>query len=107
MHGRQPGAAVVVPPRIDAVLSDTAETAPSQRDRHIQAIVESGRMAWQRDTGYDARAKVEGQIGRWKRVIGDALRFHTDQAQVTEVAVAAEALNRMFDLGRPDSVRVA
>jgi len=46
-------------------------------------------------------------IGRWKRVIGDGLRFHSDEAQATEVAIAAEVLNRMLDLGRPNSVRSA
>lgn len=64
-------------------------------------------MAWQRDSAYNRRARVEGQIGRWKQVIGDGLRFHTDKAQVTEVATAAEVLNRMRHLGRPESVRVA
>jgi hypothetical protein len=49
---------------------------------------------------------MEGQIGRWKQVIGDGLRFHSDGAQATEVAIAAAVLNRMLDLGRPNSVRV-
>ena len=98
---------MIVPPRVDAVPSKTAETAPTQRDRHIQAINEQGRMAWQRDSGYNLRARVEGQIGRWKRVIGDALRFHTDEAQAVEIAITVEVLNRMLDLGRPNSVRVA
>jgi hypothetical protein len=35
------------------------------------------------------------------------LRFHSDEARVTEVAIAAAALNRMLDLGGPNSVRVA
>ena len=98
---------MIVLPRRDAVPSATAETAPTQRDRHIQAINARGRMAWQRDSGYNVRARVEGQIGRWKRVIGDSLRFHTDEAQAAEVAIAVEVLNRMLDLGRPSSVRVA
>src|SRR6187431_747519 len=38
-------AAVVVPPRSTAVLSPSAETDPTQRDRHIQAIAEQGRMS--------------------------------------------------------------
>jgi hypothetical protein len=89
-------------------LSDTAASAPPPwRDRHIQAIGEMGRMAWQRDSHYNQRARVEGQIGRWKHVIGEGLRFHTDEAQATEVAIAVEVLNRMLDLGRPISVRVA
>ncbi len=45
---RYPEAAVVVPPRATAVPSDTAETAPTQRDRHLQHIAEHGRMVWQK-----------------------------------------------------------
>jgi hypothetical protein len=41
-------ALVVVPPRVTAVLSPSAETDPTQRDRHIQAIAEQGRMGWQK-----------------------------------------------------------
>ena len=98
---------VVVPPCADAMLSATADTKPTQRDRHIQAIAGTGRMAWQRDSGYNERARVEGQFARWKQVIGDGLRFHTDEARATEVAIAAAVLNRMLDLGRPNFVRVA
>jgi hypothetical protein len=56
---RHPAAVVVVPPRADAVLSATADTDPTQRDGHIQAIAGNGRMAWQRDSGYNERARVE------------------------------------------------
>jgi Transposase DDE domain len=104
---RHPAATVVFPPRADAVLSASAETEPTRRDRHILAIAGTGRMAWQRDSGYNERARVEGQFARWKQVIGDGLRFHSDEARATEVAIAAQVLNRMLDLGRPDSVRVA
>jgi hypothetical protein len=105
LNERHPDAKVIVPPRADAVLSATAETEPTQRDHHIQAIAGKGRMAWQRDSGYNERARVEGQFARWKQVIGDGLRFHSDEARVTEVAIAAQVLNRMLD--RPNSVRVA
>jgi hypothetical protein len=64
-------------------------------------------LAWQRDSGYNKRAGVEGQFACWKQVIGDGLRFHSDTARATEVAVAASVLNRMLDLGSPNSVRVA
>jgi hypothetical protein len=67
-------------------------------------IAERGRMAWQKASGYDLRAKVEATIGRYKRVIGDALRSRTEE---TEVALAAAALNRMLGLGRPNYVRIA
>jgi hypothetical protein len=104
---RHPDAAVVVPPRSGAVPSDTAETAPTQRDRHIEAIAERGRMGWQKASGYNWRALVEADVARFKRVIGDALRSHTDGRQATEVAIAVQVLNRMLDLGRPEYVRTA
>ena len=104
---RHPGAAVVVPPRATAVRSDTAETAPTQRDAHLRCIAERGRMGWQTASGYGWRALVESDISRWKRVIGDGLRSQTDGRQATEVAIAAEVLNRMLDLGRPEYVRTA
>ena len=40
---RHPDTAVVVPPRSTAVPSETAESAPTQRDRHLQGIAEHGR----------------------------------------------------------------
>ena len=49
---RHPEAAVIVPPRANAVPSETAETTPTQRDRHLQHIAEHGRMAWQKASGY-------------------------------------------------------
>jgi hypothetical protein len=46
-------------------------------------------------------------MSRWERVIGDGLRSRTGGRQETEVAIAADVLNRMLDLGRPESVRLA
>ncbi len=64
-------------------------------------------MAWQKASGYTKRARVEATMGRWKQVIGDELRAHTDERRATEVEVAVHALNRMLELGRPTYVRIA
>jgi hypothetical protein len=104
---RHPEAAVLVPPRRDAVPSGTAEIAPTQRDRHLRCIAEHGRMGWQKASGYNRRALAESAMSRYKRVIGAALRSRTDPGRAVEVAIAARALNRMLELGRPESVRVA
>ncbi len=104
---RHPEAAVIVPPRANAVPSEAAEAAPTRRDAHLRCIAERGRMGWQRASGYGRRALVEADISRWKQVVGDGLRFQTDGRQATEVAIAAEVLNRMLDLGRPNYVRIA
>jgi hypothetical protein len=103
---RHPAAGVIVPPRSSAVQSGTARTEPTQRDRHLQTIAERGRMGWQRASGYNWRALAEADILRWKRVIGDGLRSQTDGRQEAEVAAAADVLNRMLQLGRPEYVRL-
>ena len=104
---RHPDAAVIVPPRSSGVPSEAAENAPTPRDRHLQAIAEQGRMGWQKASGYNWRALVEADIGRWKRVIGHALRSQTNERQAAEVAIAVDVLNRMLELGRPSYVRIA
>ena len=82
---RHPDAAVVVPPRSNAVPSKTAETAPTPRDRHLQQIAERGRIGWQKASGYNCRALAESAISRFKRVIGDALRSRTERRQASEL----------------------
>ena len=104
---RHPDAVVIVPPRITAVLSATAETAPTQRDQHLQCIVEKGRASWQKASGYTKRAQVGAAIGRWKQVIGDGLHLRMDERRATEVNVAVHVLNRKLELGRPSYVRIA
>jgi len=103
---RHPEASVIVPPRSSAVPSDTAEAAPTMRDRHLQIIAKHGRMAWQKASGYHWRALVEADISRFKRVIGDGLRSRTDRRRATEVSIAVNAMNKMLELGRPEYVRL-
>jgi hypothetical protein len=97
-------AQVVIPPRSKAVQSsDTGP--PGQRDNHITAIAERGRLNWQAATGYGKRALIETTMGRYKALIGPRLRARCFTAQQTEVAIGCAVLNRMLATGRPDSVR--
>jgi hypothetical protein len=92
---RHPTAAVVVPPRANAVPSAAAESAPTQRDRHLRGIAERGRMGWQKASGYNWRALVEADVSRWKRVIGEGLCSQTDGRQASEVMVWTTAATRI------------
>jgi hypothetical protein len=83
------------------------EHVPTRRDRHLHLIAEKGRMGWQKVTGYNERARAEAPISRYKRVIGDGLHSRIDRRRVTEVNVGVHALSRMWELGRPESVRIA
>lgn len=104
---RHPDAAVIVPPRSTAVLSETADTAPTQRDHDLRLITVRGRMGWQKASGYNSHALVEADISRYKRGIGNALRSRADERRATEVGIAAPALNRMLKLGGTESIRIA
>jgi Transposase DDE domain len=104
---RHADAAVIVPPRSNATPSETAETTPMQRDRHLQVIADRGRTGWQKMSGYNWRALIEADISRYKRVIGNTLRSRTDRRRSTDVAIAVDVLNRMLAVGRPQSVRLS
>jgi DDE family transposase len=108
-----PPVSVVIPPRATAVPSPAADTAPSQRDRHIQLIQDNiqliqdkGRMAWQEATGYGRRSLGETAMSRYKALIGRGLRARTLPAQKIEAKVGCAALNRMTRLGMPVSQRI-
>lgn len=102
-----PNADVIIPPRATAVVSDTAETAPSQRDRHIQVIAERGRLGWQRSVQYGRRSLVEVAMLRYKVLIGRSLRARSLSAQKAEARAACAVINRMTSLGMPTSRKVA
>ena len=72
----------------------------------MQLIAVRGRMGWRSAAGYNWRAFVEADIGRYKRVTGEALRSRTKRRQTIEVAIAVASLNRMLELGRPKYVRL-
>src|SRR4051794_29285374 len=82
---RDPAATVVIPPRITAVVGSAAE--PTQRDRHIQAISDQGRLGWQRQTDYGKRAKAETAMARYKGILGDHLHARALPGQQAEAAL--------------------
>src|SRR5262245_39421324 len=73
VEDHSPGARVIIPPRQDAVLSPTAATSPTQRNRHLLAIESDGRCAWKRTSGYYAQSHAENAFSRFKRIFGDGL----------------------------------
>jgi len=104
---RNPSARFIVPPCKGAVPGPAAAISPTQRDLHVLAVDEHGRMNWQKASGYNTRSKVEAAISRYKRVIGDALKSRHDTRRATEVAIAIKSLNRMNELGHAKFVQVA
>ncbi len=102
-----PGASVIILPRKDAALSNQAATSPTQRDRHMFAIEREGRFAWKRTSGYYAQSHAENVFARYQRIFGDRLRAKRDAAQEREASLVCQLLNRMLELGRPQSYPVS
>ena len=92
---------IIIPPHKTAVVG-----LGSQRDVHIEHIAAHGRMVWKSETGYNNRALVETQIGRYKSVIGPSLKAREMSRQITETKIATKSLNRKTALGRAASETV-
>jgi transposase len=98
--------AVIIAPRVTAVLSATADVAPSLRDRPIQVRQEKGQRGWQKAVGYGKRSLVETGMFRYQTLIGPTLRARKFEAQQVEARVACSVIHRMTQLGMPRSERV-
>ena len=106
VEAHSPGARVIIPPRKNAALSPRAETSPTQRDEHLAAIERDGVFAWKRMSGYYAQSRAENAFSRFKRIFGGGLRAKRYASQERETVVACNLLNRMRELGRPQSYPV-
>lgn len=102
-RGDTPEAEVIIPPRATAVPNDTAASAPTQRDQHIQMIAERGRLGWQQAVRYGRRSLVEVSMLRYKPLSGRSLRARTLSAQKVEARVGGKVLNIRTSLGMPVS----
>jgi hypothetical protein len=102
-----PGVQVIIPPRKDAVLSPTATIAPTQRDQHLFEIERVGRLQWKRTSGYYVQSRAENTFARFKTTFGGRLRAKRDESQEREALLACQLLNRILELGRPQSYRLS
>jgi hypothetical protein len=98
---------VIIPPRSTAVPSDTAETAPTRRDRHPQAIQARGRLGWQKAVNYGRRSLGKVAMMRYKTLIGRRLHARTLSKQKAEAAAGCKVINVMTSFGMPVSQRLA
>ncbi|KAF1018181.1 MAG: transposase [Burkholderia sp.] len=73
----------------------------------VNAIARDGRREWKKDSGYHGRSLAENAMYRFKTLTGNCLWARHIDAQVTSVAVRVGVINRMADLVRPQSVRIA
>jgi len=96
------GAKVVVPPARTANVSRRGPRSRA-RDRTITNVQEIGRRQWKKESGYHRQARGENAFFRYKSIIGPGLGARSPAGQRSEAVLACRILNRMTDLGRPES----
>jgi hypothetical protein len=69
-------------------------------------IEREGRCGWKRTSGYYAQSQAENVFSRCKRAFGARLRAKREASQEREASLACQLLNRMQELGRPESYAV-
>jgi NTP pyrophosphatase (non-canonical NTP hydrolase) len=101
------GARAAIPPRRGARKSQKPEM--EARNAHLRRIQqlseqgEDGRKAWKQEVGYHRRSLVETAFFRLKTLMGNTLSARHFQAQANELFLRCAALNRMTQLGMPQS----
>ena len=101
------GARALIPPVEGAVHWPGDQAGASERNAAIDHIAQSGKPDWKDKSGYHCRSLVENLMYRFKTLTGDRLWACDVDVQDAEVAVRVGILNRMLELARPNSVRVA
>ena len=95
-------ARAVIPPRKGAIPSGEL----AERDAHVARIQQVGRRRWRLEVGQHDQARAENTFHRFKTTFGGRLRSRNPQTQRVEALTACRILNRMTQLGMPDSYPV-
>ncbi|WP_110171214.1 hypothetical protein [Luteitalea pratensis] len=66
-----------------------------------------GRRHWKKASGYHRQTRVENAFFRYKSIIGDRLRARSRGGRAVEACLACRVLNRMTELGRPESSAIS
>jgi hypothetical protein len=97
-----------IPPQKGAHIWQHGNTKGERhvRDENIRTIRKKGRKAWKKECGYHRRSIAETSMSRYKRILGSTISARTFEGQTTEIKIRCKILNKMNELGRPDSVLI-
>ncbi len=97
-----------IPPRRNARIWQHGNSSkpPLPRDQNLRRIRAVGRKRWKEESAYHQRSLSETAMFRFKIIFGDHLVSRKIQQQITEARIKCLALNRMTQLGMPDSYLV-
>jgi IS5 family transposase len=100
---------ITIPPQHNARIWQHGNSSkpPLPRDQNLRRIRRVGRKRWKQESGYHRRSLAETAMFRFKVIFGNTLSARTLPRQITEARIKCAALNRMTQLGMPDSYPVA
>src|SRR5581483_129442 len=98
-------ARAVIPPRRTGRLRPADERFRA-RDRNLRRIRQIGRKKWKQESQYHRRSLVETAMMRQKAIFGSELNSRRFHNQAIEMNVRCAALNRMTQLGMPESYTI-
>ena len=73
------------------------------RDENLRRIRQVGRKKWKQEAKYHRRSLAETQMYRLKTIFGERVSAREFAGQAAQMLVRCAALNRMTQLGMPDS----
>lgn len=99
---------IVIPPQKNAKIWQHGNRAGPRhpRDENLRAIRQHGRSGWKSASGYHRRSLVETTMFRYKTILGERALSREDSRLQTELKLGFSILNRMWQLGMPESYAV-
>lgn len=109
LNGHSPDADILIPPRKNARIWQHGNSKQERlkRDDNLRYIRKYGRKQWKEDSGYHIRSLAETIMFRLKIIFGDTLSARLLETQSTQTLIRCLALNKMTQLGMPESYLVA
>jgi hypothetical protein len=108
LNAHSPDVNILIPPRKNARIWKHGNTkaARLKRDENLRSIRKDGRKEWKRNSGYHQRSLVETTMFRLKTIFSGDLSARLFKTQTTQALVRCAALNKMTQLGMPQSYKV-
>lgn len=97
------GAVPCFPPRKNATRHKPTDEAWRLRNHAIRQVQEWGPKKWKKKNNYHRRSIAETAFSRLKRIFGASASSRIFENQVTELKLRCHLLNKMNQLGMPDS----
>ena len=109
LNKHSPACDILIPPRKNARIWQHGNSKEERlkRDENLRYIRKHGRKQWKQDSGYHIRSLAETVMFRLKIIFGDKLSARLLETQSTQAIIRCLALNKMTQLGMPESCPVA